>query len=64
MYENIIKNNVMLWDVQYCRGDKTKGESDVLYTIYKDLQTGEKLLDVRYQKSTLKYVKKGLIIHS
>lgn len=58
MYKNINSNSVMLWDIQYCRGDRTKGESDVLYTIYKDLQTGEKHLDVRYEPTMDIYFEK------
>jgi hypothetical protein len=49
MYKNIDNNSVMLWDIQYCRGDKKAGISDVLYTIYKDLETGKKYVDVRYE---------------
>lgn len=49
MYENIKNKNVMLLDVQYVKQNKRKNTPDVLYTIYKDLDTGEKKLDISYE---------------
>ena len=45
--KNMSKNKLLL-DVQYVRGKKTKTEKqpDCLYTIYRDLDTMEKKMDL------------------
>jgi len=49
MYENIKEKNAMLLDVQYIKPNKHLEQPDVLYTIYKDLDTGEKKLNIKYE---------------
>lgn len=49
MYDNIKNKNVMLLDIQYIKQNKKNNTPDVLYTIYKDLDTGEKYLDIKYE---------------
>lgn len=49
MYENIKGKNLMLLDVQYIRENRKNNTPDVLYTIYKDLNTGEKKVDIKYE---------------
>lgn len=41
----INKENAMLLDVQYVQKDRTKDYDDCLYTIYKDVETGEKFVE-------------------
>lgn len=40
------KSSAMLWDVMYLRPDRATGTCDKLYTVWKDLDTGEKHLKV------------------
>ncbi len=40
------KDNAMLWDVMYERPNRSTGEPDKLMVVWKDLDTGEKHLDV------------------
>lgn len=42
----ITKDNAMLVDIQYVKASKTKGHTDYLYIIWKDINTGEKYLKV------------------
>lgn len=49
MYENIKSKNVMLLDIQYIKQNKARNTPDVLYTIYKDLDSGEKKVDISYE---------------
>lgn len=42
---NIDKDNAMLIDIQYVRANRAKNLPDMLYIIWKDLETGEKHLE-------------------
>ena len=51
----LTKNNGMLIDIQYV---SNKGEDDCLYTIWKDLDTGEKNLSIEKNPTRLIYFEK------
>lgn len=44
MNQMIIPENAMLVDIQYVRKNRKTGQEDCLYTIYKDVDTGEKFV--------------------
>lgn len=54
----VAKENAMLVDIQYVRQDRQKGLDDCLYTIYKDVKTGEKFVEKFERPKVPIYIKK------
>ena len=58
MEQLIIPENAMLLDIQYVRKDRKNNKEDCLYTIYKNVDTGEKFVYAMEQPKIPIYIEK------